>query len=158
MSDRVFMRTGGDGRRRTMILLLVVAATLPIAACASALANRDGTGGSGRQGSGSGQGTGSSGTGPGISVDEALAYEGDEQVLVRGWLVVGADGKARLCTSLAESYPPQCGGSSIAVEGLDLDSVDGLKSEGGVSWSEDEVRLLGTVRDGILTVDEAATA
>ncbi len=70
---------------------------------------------------------------------------------VEGFLV-HRNGVTRLCELLAESYPPQCGGSSVRVEGLDLNSVAGLTTAEGVTWSDDLVRLTGRLRDGVLTV------
>jgi hypothetical protein len=38
------------------------------------------------------------------------------------------------------------------VRGLDLDTVRELTNANGVTWSDREVRLRGTVADGTLTV------
>jgi hypothetical protein len=89
----------------------------------------------------------------GISIDQALAADGPA-VVNGNLLVVG--GEARLCDALAESFPPQCGGSSIVVLGLDLDSIDDLTSEGDVTWSDRPIRVEGVVTDDVLTVDENA--
>ena len=83
--------------------------------------------------------------GPGISVADALGHRAtDDIVTVSGALFVDADGTVQLCDAIAESFPPQCGGERIRVEGLDLDDVAGLRSEGQVSWAEG-VTLLGSV-------------
>ena len=66
--------------------------------------------------------------------------------------VVATREEVRLCSALAESYPPQCGGPSLKVEGLDLSTVEGLKSHAGVRWTETEIKLLGHVRNGVLTI------
>lgn len=84
------------------------------------------------------------------------ACAGSEET-VRGYVVAPEGAPVRLCQALAESYPPQCGGSSIVVEGLDLASVPGLVSTDDpalarVSWSEREVELTGVVADGVLRV------
>ncbi|MFN2471554.1 MAG: hypothetical protein ABR583_11325 [Gaiellaceae bacterium] len=93
--------------------------------------------------------------GPGLTVAQALRSELDGPLLVRGALV--ADGKhTRLCDALAESYPPQCAGESVEVAGLDLAGFD-LERAGQVRWAE-QVKLLGTVEEGVLTVDPTATA
>ena len=83
---------------------------------------------------------------PGLTVSEALGHQAtDDLVSVTGALFVGADGAVRLCEAMAESFPPQCGGSQLAVEGLDLDDVAGLlQTEGNVSWAE-RVTLFGSV-------------
>jgi hypothetical protein len=97
------------------------------------------------------------GAGPAISIDDALASGSDEMLLVNGNLLAQG-GEVRLCSALAESFPPQCGGASLVVEGLKLEEVDGLVTEGEVSWTDRPIQLLGVVRDGTLTVSENARA
>ena len=92
-------------------------------------------------------------TGPGISVREALDSDFDTPVLVNGALFVSA-GQVRLCSAIAESFPPQCGGDRIEVEGLELATIDGLQAEGGTSWAE-SVQLLGNVDNGVLVIAQA---
>ena len=75
----------------------------------------------------------------------------EEPDVVEGFLV-HRDGVTLLCELLAESYPPQCGGSSVRVEGLSLDAVAGLTTAEGVTWSDDVVSLTGQLRDGVLTI------
>ena len=83
--------------------------------------------------------------GPGLSVADALDHQAtDDIVTVSGALFVNADGTVILCDAIAESFPPQCGGERIRVEGLDLAAVPGLQTEGDVSWAEG-VTLLGSV-------------
>jgi hypothetical protein len=83
--------------------------------------------------------------GTGISVADALGHgPTDDIVTVSGALFVDADGIVRLCEAIAESFPPQCGGLRITVEGLDLDDVVGLQEANGVRWAE-AVTLLGSV-------------
>ena len=89
--------------------------------------------------------------GGGLSVDEALASKLEGPLMVAGFLVAAGD-EVRLCSALAESYPPQCGGSSLLVEGLNLATVEGLQMEGVVSWTDERFSVLGDVRDGVLTV------
>jgi hypothetical protein len=86
-----------------------------------------------------------------ITVKQALTAKPGEAVLVRGALIVSG-GIARLCYAVLESYPPQCGGPSLVVRELDLNSVGELTSANSVTWSDREVRLRGTVTDGTLTV------
>ena len=93
--------------------------------------------------------------GAGISIDEALDAGADEPLLVNGNLLAQG-GDVRLCAALAESFPPQCGGASLVVEGLVLEEVDGLVTEGEVSWTDRPIQLLGVVSDGTLTVSENA--
>ncbi len=90
-----------------------------------------------------------------VSIDDALASGSDEPLLVAGNLLAQGD-VVRLCSALAESFPPQCGGASLVVQGLNLLDVDGLVTEGDVSWTDRPIELLGVVSDGTLTVSENA--
>jgi hypothetical protein len=83
--------------------------------------------------------------GSGLSVAQALTHRAtDDLVTVSGTLFVDPDGTVRLCDAIAESFPPQCGGDRIVVQGLDLASIAGLQTEGDVSWAEG-VSLFGSV-------------
>ncbi len=85
------------------------------------------------------------GDGGGISVADALGHQATDDLLsVNGALFVDADGTVRLCDAIAESFPPQCGGERIEVEGLDLAAVDDLQEEGEARWAE-SVTLFGSV-------------
>ncbi|MGH3036181.1 MAG: hypothetical protein ACRDMU_03280 [Gaiellaceae bacterium] len=101
------------------------------------------------------------GAGPAVAIDEALASGSDEPQLVAGNLLAQG-GEVRLCSALAESFPPQCGGASLHVVGLKLAEVDGLITEGDVGWTDRPIELLGVVendtqgKDDILTVVENA--
>lgn len=96
-------------------------------------------------------------TGPGITIEQALAANTTEPLLVRGSLVAEGDA-IRLCSAILESHPPQCGKPSLVVRGLDLKSLDGLTTADDVTWSDGEVKLLGSVADGTLTVSATAIA
>lgn len=72
-------------------------------------------------------------------------------VTVAGF-IVATDDDVRLCEALAESYPPQCGGLSIRVEGFGDVELEGLPSEGGVTWSDFPITLQGQVVDGAFVV------
>ena len=98
-----------------------------------------------------------SGVGPGISISEALSSGLDGPLLINGFLVIrGGEHdrpeEVRLCEALAESFPPQCGGRSLVVEGLDLKGIDGISSEGPMSWSDQLVQVLGTLEGEVLTI------
>jgi hypothetical protein len=77
----------------------------------------------------------------------------DDPQLVTGNLLVQG-GEARLCSALAESFPPQCGGPSLLVNGLDLETVAGLTTEGDVSWTDHTIILEGIVDGDTLTVSD----
>ena len=95
--------------------------------------------------------------GGGLTVEEAIASTLDGPLLVRGYYV--SDGSVvRLCSALAESHPPQCGGASLRLEPKLMLDADELETAEGVTWSEREVSLLGTVRDGVLTVSDTSVA
>jgi hypothetical protein len=80
-----------------------------------------------------------------LSVAEALTHgPTDDLVTVTGTLFVDASGTVRLCDAILESFPPQCGGDRIEVEGLDVDSIATLQTEGDVSWAQG-VTLFGSV-------------
>ena len=97
--------------------------------------------------------------GPALSIEDALAAGSDEPLLVTGNLL-SQGGEVRLCSALAESFPPQCGGASLHVAGLELEEVDGLITEGDVSWTDRPIELHGVVendtqgKDDILTVSD----
>jgi hypothetical protein len=85
--------------------------------------------------------------GPGISVADSLDFLGGGQsVLVNGALFIDADGNVLLCDAIAESFPPQCGGARLAVEGLDPAGQQ-LEEANGVRWAE-SVQLFGRVVAG----------
>lgn len=88
---------------------------------------------------------GAPGDGPGLTVAEALTHgPTDDLVTVTGALFVDADGTVRLCDAIAESFPPQCGGDRIVVEGLDLDDIEDIQEENDVRWAE-SITLFGSV-------------
>lgn len=99
----------------------------------------------------------SASAGPGVSIEEALESTSNEPLLVNG-NVLAQGGEVRFCSALAESFPPQCGGPSLRIDGLDLEEVDGLVTEGDVSWTDAPVRLLGIVEDGVLTLRQNGDA
>jgi hypothetical protein len=82
--------------------------------------------------------------GPGITVEEALNSDFAEGVLVNGAVFIAPDGTALLCDAIAESFPPQCGGTRIRVEGLEPGMLPNLQEEGDVRWAEG-VQLFGTI-------------
>jgi hypothetical protein len=81
----------------------------------------------------------------GMSVADALGHRAtDDLVFVTGALFVDPDGTVLLCDAIAESFPPQCGGARLEVQGLDLSTIDGLEEASGVRWAEGVI-LFGSV-------------
>ena len=118
-----------------------------LAACASTgdAPSTSGPGGSGVDADGIlNIAAGSTAVGPGVSIEEAIGNSGGEPLLVNGALFVDANGRVLLCDALAESFPPQCGGSRLEVRGLDLASLPDVQEANGVRWAE-QVQLLGNV-------------
>jgi len=99
----------------------------------------------------------------GLTIEEALGSDVAGIVAVRGYLFDDGTG-LRLCSVLAESFPPQCGGASMPVEGFGFDRISGLADDelvrveqsGGVTWTDGPVTLFGEVVDGTFVVDENA--
>ena len=54
---------------------------------------------------------------------------------------------ARMCETLLESFPPQCGGASIPVGDFDVDLP--LSSEAGVTWTDQIAYLEGEIVGGV---------
>ncbi len=132
---------------RIDLLLTLLLAVALVAACDSP-ADEPTPGGVGTPANG---GT-SIGMGPGISIADALASNSDQPLLVNGAIVATAQ-DTRLCDVLMESYPPQCGGDYLIVEGLDLSTIENLQEASGVSWTDSPFQLLGTVENGVITVN-----
>lgn len=90
--------------------------------------------------------------GAGVTISDAIAYQGDEVVAVKGY-VYRDDQTDALCEVLAESYPPQCGGATLSVENPEaLDNLVLVEAE-GIQWSEGYVTLFGRISDGVFTID-----
>jgi len=71
-------------------------------------------------------------------------------VFVVGHLVITERG-AKLCSVLLESFPPQCGGVSVGLDGVErLDAP--LKTEQNVSWTDNHTSVWGYFEDGRILV------
>ena len=64
--------------------------------------------------------------------------------------LVESGGEVRLCDALAESYPPQCAGESLRVEG-ELPQAEWSEAQ-GVRWTDRQVVLRGEIEDDVLRV------
>lgn len=94
--------------------------------------------------------------GPGLSVRDARKSTLDGPLLVNGFVLV-ADGRVRLCSALAKSLPPQCGGDSLTLTGFPLEGFE-LQRSGDVSWTERSVQVLGFVDKGVMSAATNSTA
>jgi len=87
---------------------------------------------------------------PTFGVEEVAAHDG-EYVVLEGFLLAAPEAVHRLCSALAESYPPQCGGERVEIVGLDLRRVGGTSTNAELPegertlWTDQEVRLTGVV-------------
>lgn len=88
--------------------------------------------------------------GGGLTVAEALATDATGVIAVAGFYFDDGSGP-RLCEALAESFPPQCGGASLALGNVDNVDLGGLQSSQGTTWSDDSVVILGELANGVLT-------
>jgi hypothetical protein len=99
-----------------------------------------------------------------LTIEQALAAKPGQAIKVQGAIVAtgtGADAQVVLASVLLESYPPQAGGATLPVKGLDLESLVGLSSTADrpeltqVTWSDYWLTLEGMVVDGVLEVQKA---
>jgi hypothetical protein len=90
----------------------------------------------------------------GLSVGDVIATDIDGGFAIQAFYFADDSG-TYLCDALAESFPPQCGAGRIPLDnsaGVDLGP---LRSEQGVSWSDDFVTVVGEVVDGVFVATPA---
>lgn len=87
----------------------------------------------------------------GLSVAEALATDAENPLAVHGY-VWGRGDDVRLCTALSVTSPPTCEEPSMQVRGIDLVTMSSTLHDGGTTWTNGEVSLLGDRVDGELQV------
>ena len=63
-----------------------------------------------------------------LEIGQALEAAEGSEVTVSGFLIADRDGNTRLCSLVAESLPPQCGGDWIYLMGFDASSVPNSKT------------------------------
>ncbi|MFC3689432.1 hypothetical protein [Aquipuribacter hungaricus] len=89
-----------------------------------------------------------------VPVGEAVAGGVQGPFLMSGYLVaVGGD--VRLCEALAESSPPQCGGTSVPLEPAQPPAGATTTTQGDVTWSDAPVAVEGELVDGVFVVRTA---
>ncbi|MDJ0497345.1 MAG: hypothetical protein QNJ89_05905 [Acidimicrobiia bacterium] len=88
-----------------------------------------------------------------VSIPDALETEGP--ISVTGYLFVLDDGRVVLAELIAESFPPQPGGATITVVGLDLADLALEQAPEGselatTQWSNEPITLTGSMASGVL--------
>ena len=92
-----------------------------------------------------------------MEIAEALEAAQGSEVTVSGHLIADSDGSTRLCSVLAESGPPQCGGDRIHLLGFDGSSVPNSKTPqrpsdiGTTRWTDSYITVTGIKRIGGLS-------
>jgi hypothetical protein len=93
-----------------------------------------------------------------VDPSTALGLSNGQEAVVRGYFARAPRTiLPRLCTQLAESYPPTCAMPSLPVSNLSEAEEKKLPltrdPETGATWSQDEVQLHGRIEDGGLVVE-----
>jgi hypothetical protein len=93
-----------------------------------------------------------------VDAATALGLSSGERVTVRGFYARDPGAVLpRMCSLLAESYPPTCGMPSLPVSNLSEAEEKALPltrdPETGGRWSEREIELSGRIEDGALVVE-----
>ena len=83
-----------------------------------------------------------------FGVDALVDSAPEGVVTAQGFYIDDADG-TRLCSLLAESLPPQCGGASIPLEGPVAFET---QTSQGVSWTDVPVVVVGELIDGAFVI------
>ena len=96
----------------------------------------------------------SSGADGSVPVGEAVAAGIQGPFLMSGFLVVDGEG-ARLCEALAESFPPQCGGTAIPLQPAEAPAGATTTTEGDVTWTEQPLLVEGEILDGVFMIRTA---
>lgn len=75
----------------------------------------------------------------------------DQDVAVRGHLV-DEGGHTVLCDRLGETFPPQPGGSTIPVSGIELATLSGTATTGDTTWTATARVIVGRLSGRTLEV------
>jgi len=84
-----------------------------------------------------------------LTVEEITSVTG--AVTVRGLIVEDLDGMF-VCETLAESFPPQCGGARVVIANPAAVDAD-FTQQAGVRWTDRPALLTGEMVEGTLVVD-----
>jgi hypothetical protein len=92
----------------------------------------------------------SSGGSDPLTVEELIGttLTGDN-IRIMGFLVIDST-RARLCSALFESFPPQCGGASVEIAGFEELGID-IEEAQGVRWTNNGVIFRGRWSNGLFT-------
>ena len=96
-------------------------------------------------------------------IAQALEAAEGSEVTVSGHLIADGGGNARLCSELAESLPPQCGGDRINLLGFDASSVPDSKTPQRPSeiqtarWTDSYITVTGIMGIGGLAEVKLST-
>ncbi len=85
---------------------------------------------------------------PGLPIVAVVDSDIDGGFVISGFYFDDGSG-VRLCDTLAESFPPQCGGPSIPFDNAAGADVGVLSIEAGVTWSDQPILVEGEVVDGV---------
>ncbi len=86
-----------------------------------------------------------------LSVEGLLEAEPSGSVDAVGFVVIDSSG-ARLCSALAESFPPQCGGGSVEI--VNPDALDVIfEASGAVQWTDSAVVVRGQYSQQTFTIE-----
>ena len=93
-------------------------------------------------------------TGPVIEVPALFDGEGPREAIVAGF-VIWDDTSARLCETIMESHPPQCGGMWVVIADPEHLAV-GFDEAQGVRWTANRVDVAATFDGNRLIIDTTA--
>jgi hypothetical protein len=78
-----------------------------------------------------------------VDVDAAVTAGIQGPFLISGFYLKDDSGE-RICSSLMESFPPQCGGTSLSLRRASEADLQ-VTSSGGVTWSESPLTFEGEI-------------
>ena len=85
-----------------------------------------------------------------LSITEAAEASTGDLATVRGFMVADTEG-VRLCEALAESFPPQCGGSFLILNEFEPAAFPQVFSEspgGDIMWTDQAQDVVGFLEAG----------
>jgi hypothetical protein len=90
-----------------------------------------------------------------LTVGEVVGTSIDGGFAIRGYYFETAEGSF-ICDAIAESFPPQCGGARLPLDNSAGGDIGELQTEGSVTWSNEQVTIIGEVIDGVFVVMPAS--